>query len=495
MMAVASPADDDPRELALRLSEQGSHVAVRIGDRFQVFRRTDGVRIDGREPPLAYAGRQGLLFSFVDDGDQLVYLLSARARIDLRHDGASPAGCDASRWAARGPDGLDAVSADDSAVELVRGPGCRLSVFDHERGEVVARIDVESAGGPIALTDDGDLAVYGTVDGQVHLWRWRASGGDEGVGKPGETQPFVSSAYSDGLLALAVQPGGRQLAALAADGSLLLNGVPEHAATGGAESRLRRPPALSAAARRCLRGMPAASDDRLLWVAGSLYVVGPPEQARLWDLATCTHDHDMAETWHVPRSSDDRHLAVPLSDGSVRVVSAETGATVLSLAINEQQMERLVFAANADASVVLLSPDALRLRLWRLGEPKQREWQASKAGKLVRAAVSPQGRFVATVHGDSIGLYSIERDEKPLTLFRHWQRVARIAGIAVDDEGRIRLSLNTGDEIVYPPPGNWRAVSCGRLAEEPGEVQWRARVSDRIPFVPPCGRRGTTTNG
>lgn len=471
---------------ALQLSAAGTFAAVRIGEHYRVLRREDGVMIPDREPGPELAGRAGLQFGFIDDSDRLRYAESARTRMEGVSD-ETRADCDPPVPAAMASAvaTVEAVAAGGAPVELVRGPGCQLAVFDHELQQVVARVATTSAEGPIAIAGSGDLAAYATAGGEAQLWRWRA---------PGDATPFDASAaftlatHQGRLVALALQPGDRQLASLDDDGLLQLSAIPAPVPDGRLALAARPAPVPQATVERCLRDLPGTGPDSdgLLAVAGPLYVIGQRERAFLWNVEACVELAALAASWHVPVSSNGRFAAVPLRDGGIRIVESDTGAPVLALPVGEASMDRLVFGANDDASAVVISPDATRIRLWRRSDPPGADWDTARAGRILQAAISGTGQFVATLHRDSVGLYSVDRAGEPVTSFRHRQPIDRIARVAVDDSGAIRLELTSGEVARYPPPAAWRSVLCRQLPDELTATAWRQRVSAHLRFSEPC---------
>ena len=214
----------------------------------------------------------------------------------------------------------------------------------------------------LAFIDDSRRLVSAGEDGALRIWNVATGAGDTGAGDTGagDTVSLLLYAGDAPFYALALAPNGAQLAAAAADGSLLLWQVSDLQAAGPAPQRL-------SGHTDAVNSLAFSPDGRLLASAGD------DTSVRLWDPAQGEQVAALEDPGgfvnRVIFSPDGSRLAAGGSAGEVRLWTL-ADLTQPSARLVGHELAVYALAFSPDSRFLASAGDEGEVRLWPVAQPQ-----------------------------------------------------------------------------------------------------------------------------
>jgi WD40 repeat protein len=313
-----------------------------------------------------------------------------------------------------------------------------VTVFEHD--------------GPIltfAWSPDGQRLAAGTADGSVRLWDLR--------------QPNQSTSYAhDGRIsAVAFSPDGTLLASASWDGTAVVMGLGDD--TRAAQFTHRQP----------VWDLAFSPDGRWLVTGGA------DGRAHVWELAT-TREHATlahgATVAGVRFSSDGRFLILAGADGAASLFDVRTMTRKSLLRFPNSRLDAVTFspdsrrfAARSMDSTYLLHAE-LEKEIARIDERVAASWVEGVTWSEDAIAFSPDGRWLASAHGDRSARLASAESGQEVRRMLHNQPVG---GVAFSADSTM-LATRAGSVVQL-----WDTISGREVARMPHDENVR-----RVAFRP-----------
>ena len=386
--------------------------------------------------------------------------------------------------------GMLASTGQDGSVRVWEG---NVSSFAEQRLELEK--ESKEAITSMAASPDGKIVVAGDNQGKLHLWKgpssegwerieepftkWDAhqgtveavlfaningrtvivSGGDDGAVKrwDANTGKLIGPEINDdagGVVALALSPDGRTLAAASQDGTVRLRDVATGDPQGTIQPRADAP-------NYQLSAMAFSDDGRYIATGSAWY-----EQLRVVDLQSKGYSKEWLLHGHGRGISHIEHAK------GKWLVSSDANGSVL-------EWEQAALSRNEGTTTSFRKRDDFQ---YRSGFPELRPSQP-----ITAMDVSADGALIVT-GGDGGQIQLWNGDEHVLISDRfsgHTNddaagRGNRIRSVFMAADGSYFLTADDGKILVWPGPNLWAEILCSKLLVNMSDKHWKEWITGRI---------------